>query len=127
MDNFHDQYQKTIKIIAITIGLAILLWVFLLTDKMAGLVFGLSLGMVNTYLLYRNVTATTDHIESEDDINLRPRLNISSWRLFFVIIGLLLAFRLEGINLMTTIFGFFYCQILVYIYFLIDALKNKDS
>ena len=94
---------------------------------MAGLVFGLSLGIVNNYLLYRNVLVTTNHVHSVEDMPLRPKLDISSWRLFLVIIGFLLAYRLEGIQLLTVIIGFFYCQGLAHFYMMFDAIQESRN
>lgn len=125
MDNFHDQYQKTIKIAAITMLLASILWFFMPKAETAGLAFGLCIGIVNSYLLYRHVNLTTDRLEPGAGLRVKVPLDISSFRLLIVIIALLFAYKIEGISIYTSLLGFLYCHMLAYFRLLASLLREN--
>jgi hypothetical protein len=98
------------------------IWLVQPNSIYAGFVLGTAFSLVNTYILYRNVVFVTEVVAA----NRQNRMRITgiSWRIFFVVLAVLIANKLEDINVFATIFGLFFTQIIAYIYFLINSIVS---
>ncbi|OEF96774.1 ATP synthase subunit I [Desulfuribacillus alkaliarsenatis] len=123
MDNFHKNYKKVVVITAIIMLSVSVLWFFNPNPIYAGFVLGAAVSIINTYLLYRSVITVTEWKES--DGNSLMRSSGMGWRVFFVIIAVIFADRVEGVSVFATVFGAFFAQIVAYIYFFINVYKTE--
>jgi len=88
----------------------------------AGFVLGTAISLINTYIIYRNVVNVTEK-DSTSQLN-HVRMSGVTWRVFFVIIAVLIANKSPNIDVFATIFGVFFTQIVAYIYFFINSIRN---
>lgn len=124
MDNFHYHYKKIVLITTIIMLAVLVLSVIKPNAIYTGFVLGSAISIVNIYIIYRNVVNVTEK-KSANQLNHRSMSGIT-WRIFFVIIAVFLANRSPNIDVFATIFGVFFAQIVAYIYFFFNSIRNSN-
>lgn len=126
MNDLNDIMQPLLRTLYVWLALCILVWLFILDWRpyAAGMFLGSLISWVNAQFLVMKIRQVTAMVLEKK--GRRANIGFVS-RVCFSLIAVMAAVRIEEIDLLTTILGFFYCPIVAFFVGIYALRKDKQS